>query len=388
DTINEGLEINPEEEITFDVKVKFKDVTSLPEGDDRTFTLTITPIYTQLGDTEIYEPGEEDWLFKVDSNGVLTDYNYKSQMVDNTLVVELPSTVTSISKTAFQDYNVALFNASDLRIKASSEEEYNQIKTKASSAMRDMCYDSGSDTYDSDCLSQMESMISAFREYGVDIPDGSQVVINVDLENDTVNFVDSEPANVYMVSYEGMEITDEENFDAIKEKLLAMMAAECNPDAENYQECVTQAQSTYTIYRASELGNAHLEIQQTLLIDPDPNTSLENSMQEGGVKITSIDLSGATGLQTIEEGTFEDSPLESVVLPEELITIEDNAFSGTNLESVVIPDSVEEIGSNAFSNNSELSSVTFGTTSTQQTNNLSQKYSINKMTNNVEKMST
>ncbi|MDD6879153.1 MAG: leucine-rich repeat domain-containing protein [bacterium] len=388
DTITSALEINPEEEITFDVKVRFKDISSLPEGKDKTFTLTITPIYTQLGDTEIYEPGEDDWLFKIDSNGVLTDYNYASKMVDDTLIVEVPSNVTSISKTAFQNYNVALFSATDLRIKASSEEEYNQIKTKASSAMRNMCYDSGSDTYDSDCLSQMESMISAFREYGVDIPDGSQAVINVDLENDIVDFVDSEPANVYMVNYEGIEIIDEKNFDAIKEKLLALLAAECSSDDENYQECVAQAQSAYTIYRASELGNAHLEIQQTLLIDPDPNTSLENSMQEGGSQIKSLDLSNATNLETIESETFSNSPLENLILPEGLKYIEDNSFSNTNLKTVVIPDSVEEIGDSAFSNNSELSSVTFGTTSTQQTNNLSQKYSINKMTNKVEKMST
>lgn len=100
DTISSGIAIEPDEEITFEVIVRFKDVGNLAD-DVVTHSLTITPVYTQLGDNDI-TLSEEDWLFE--QNGTtITAYNINSEIIDDPTVVVIPEGVTEIAADAFRD---------------------------------------------------------------------------------------------------------------------------------------------------------------------------------------------------------------------------------------------------------------------------------------------
>ena len=64
-------------------------------------------------------------------------------------------------------------------------------------------------------------------------------------------------------------------------------------------------------------------------------------------------------LKELPDGTFSNTGLKSITLPDGLEVIGKNAFSGaTNLKSVTLPDSLEVIGKNAFSGTANLKSVT------------------------------
>ena len=65
----------------------------------------------------------------------------------------------------------------------------------------------------------------------------------------------------------------------------------------------------------------------------------------------------ADGTQIIYENAFEDTPIETVVLPDSLQEIRHNAFNHTELETVSIPRNVTKIGDYAFSNNRSLTSA-------------------------------
>ena len=64
--------------------------------------------------------------------------------------------------------------------------------------------------------------------------------------------------------------------------------------------------------------------------------------------VSSVDLSAATNITSIPEGTFSGSALTSIMLPETITSIGSNAFAGCPLETISIPESVTTISSNAF----------------------------------------
>lgn len=101
DTITSSLEIEPNEEITFDILIKFKDLDYLPSGENTFYNITITPTYTQYGDEDINLP-EPDWLFRIEDN-IVTAYNIDSSLVDDPTIVQIPEGVTEISENTFKN---------------------------------------------------------------------------------------------------------------------------------------------------------------------------------------------------------------------------------------------------------------------------------------------
>lgn len=77
-----------------------------------------------------------------------------------------------------------------------------------------------------------------------------------------------------------------------------------------------------------------------------------------GTKLT-VDLSGTTGAEEIPVETFKDcANLAGFVFPASVTRINSNAFENSGLESIVIPGTVKTICNNAFSNCISLSALT------------------------------
>jgi len=72
--------------------------------------------------------------------------------------------------------------------------------------------------------------------------------------------------------------------------------------------------------------------------------------------VLSVDLSAATNITSIPEGTFSGSTLTSIILPDIITSIGSNAFAGCALTTIIIPASVTTIGAGAFQGTS-LSSI-------------------------------
>jgi len=64
--------------------------------------------------------------------------------------------------------------------------------------------------------------------------------------------------------------------------------------------------------------------------------------------VLTVDLSAATNITSIPEGTFNGSTLTSIILPDTITSIGSNAFAGCLLETIIIPASVTTISSGAF----------------------------------------
>lgn len=64
--------------------------------------------------------------------------------------------------------------------------------------------------------------------------------------------------------------------------------------------------------------------------------------------VLSVNLSAATNITSIPEGTFSGSALTSIILPNTITSIGSNAFAGCLLETIIIPASVTTISSGAF----------------------------------------
>ena len=75
--------------------------------------------------------------------------------------------------------------------------------------------------------------------------------------------------------------------------------------------------------------------------------------------LASVDLSEATGLESIKDQAFYSTGISEIVFPENLKTIGDSAFTGcTQLKKVILSEGVEEIGAGAFSGCKQLQSLT------------------------------
>lgn len=72
-----------------------------------------------------------------------------------------------------------------------------------------------------------------------------------------------------------------------------------------------------------------------------------------------LDLSGLTGLETIDDGAFSLTPVTSVKFPESEFTLGKRAFLKSNLTSVTIPKKVYNIGDLCFFGNTQLATVEF-----------------------------
>ncbi|MBQ9786001.1 MAG: leucine-rich repeat domain-containing protein, partial [Clostridia bacterium] len=83
-----------------------------------------------------------------------------------------------------------------------------------------------------------------------------------------------------------------------------------------------------------------------------------SSAFSGCTSLTTVNLSGATNLTTIESSAFSGcTGLASVTLPESITTLGSSAFKGTALTSINIPQSLTSIGDDAFLDCTSLNTV-------------------------------
>ena len=201
---------------------------------------------------------------------------------------------------------------------------------------------------------------------------GTDAVVPAEVDGIPVTSIDEYSfLNANLVSYENsgliyMIINEgEPNWTNVKEKMITFCSSgSCD---EGDTSCVEQIkQMMYfckdenTCYSASD-ESIIISIPESskrtptsqggaLYANPDPNVLLEESFTASQVNISTLDLSGATNLTTIEEYSFRNAELQSVNFGENsnLKTIGNNAFCSNQISSLEIPNSVTSIGHYAF----------------------------------------
>ncbi len=143
-------------------------------------------------------------------------------------------------------------------------------------------------------------------------------------------------------SVEYYYVTDDENFDAIKNKYIAYRKEIGDPIDEN-----TQWISKDKAFSMSVLeDNADSPYEASAYVDLQNDTVIEHVER---LSFKKLDLSDASNLTVIEDMTFADSSLQEVIFNEGLQKIGDAVFSGSNLETFALPESLTSIGEEAFS---------------------------------------
>ncbi len=98
-------------------------------------------------------------------------------------------------------------------------------------------------------------------------------------------------------------------------------------------------------------------LKEVVFEDPSKITSIGYGLFYNCTALTSVDLSGFTGLKTLD-GTFRGcTSLTEVKLPEGLTSLENSAFAYTAIKSIVLPDGIQKIPNSCFSNCKSLESI-------------------------------
>ena len=82
---------------------------------------------------------------------------------------------------------------------------------------------------------------------------------------------------------------------------------------------------------------------------PKSLTSLGGRSFYGNTNLKKVEFSEGINLELIQSDTFQNTGLESIVLPDSVKKIESGAFNGSHLKSIKMSDGVSEIGDQAFS---------------------------------------
>ena len=199
---------------------------------------------------------------------------------------------------------------------------------------------------------------------GTPLPAVYEIGEKMKVENGQLGPAESgEDADLIVVQYEGIIITDTENYDALKTAginfINYMKANQCGGDSD----CEAQMDAMIGNIRPNSTQLPYVMDDDAYLhIDAENNTV---EPLETGNKVTLLDLSNATNLETIEERVFyNNSYLTTVILPDNVnFTIEYGAFENCGITTLVLPNNTIYIGDNAFYINS-ISSLLFPTSLT------------------------
>ena len=82
---------------------------------------------------------------------------------------------------------------------------------------------------------------------------------------------------------------------------------------------------------------------------PKSLTSLGGRSFYGNTNLKKVEFSEGINLELLQSDTFQNTGLESIVLPDSVKKIESGAFNGSHLKSIKMSDGVSEIGDQAFS---------------------------------------
>ena len=211
-------------------------------------------------------------------------------------------------------------------------------------------------------------------------------------------FQDESTGKMYVIIDE-----EGENFTNVKEKLVTMFTSECGEDSsciENTKSVLYTCTDKNTCYNVLEEENGTATVTSIpdgaqsgggATVVPDPNVSLEESFIEPKANITSLDLSAATNLTTIEDSAFNSVGLTSVNFGDNsnLQTIGNYAFGNNQLSGeLVIPASVVTIGDGAFSGNNVEKLVVSGDVSTENLTLKQKGYTIEKLSTTTQKLAS
>ena len=143
-------------------------------------------------------------------------------------------------------------------------------------------------------------------------------------------------------SVEYYYVTDDENFDAIKNKFIEFRKEIGDPVYENVEWISKDKAFSMSVLE----DNVESPYETLGYVDLQNDTVIEHVER---LSFKKLDLSDASNLTVIEDMTFADSSLQEVIFNEGLQKIGDAVFSGSNLETFALPESLTSIGEEAFS---------------------------------------
>ena len=164
---------------------------------------------------------------------------------------------------------------------------------------------------------------------------------NVGWFDATVNEETSESVEYYYV-------TDDENFDAIKNKYIAYRKEIGDPIDEN-TEWISKDKAFSMDVESYRLESPY---EPLVYVDLQNDTVTEAVEVERLLSFKKLDLSNASNLTVIEGATFADSSLQEVIFNEGLEAIGVSAFNNCQLTSISLPNSLQRIDESAFQSNS------------------------------------
>ena len=147
-------------------------------------------------------------------------------------------------------------------------------------------------------------------------------------------------------SVEYYYVTDDENFDAIKNKYISYRKEIGDPVDESIEWISKDKAFSMSILE----DHAESPYEPLGYVDLQNDTVIEDEGRRPSFK--KLDLSSATNLIVIEDATFADSPLQEVVFNEGLEVIGVSAFNNCQLTSISLPNSLQRIDESAFQSNS------------------------------------
>ena len=310
-TFPEDKKLIAGESLTFTVTITFDSrAGNLPEGDVK-FDVTLD--YSQVdGIPEGTEP-EKPWDFRVDENGTIISYNY-----DLGTDVVIPATnyrgeaIKAINSTSFSS---AIENYYDAVVDVYINEENSMVVVIDAEEPH---------------FSVVKNKLLSFAENDCKVNNDNQ---------DAINQCIQEYASLEFYKY------GQNNLNGY----LKYMTVYVNTDPSiSWQESIKQSLNATQTNSYNKINNIQpLKTNNKVLMTPSRINSTTNP------KLTSLDLSNATNLQTIGSNSFKDMEVTKVTFGNNsnISLIGRNAFSGNKITSLVLPESVTRVDSNAFSDN-------------------------------------
>lgn len=335
----ENRVLNAHSQIEFTVKIKFDEVENFTKPEETLLSSgEMQLIFTQYEGEPVEDPEEPvsptpvvpegDWIFKVNSEGLITDYNYKygnnvkvPYSVDGIVIKEIDrysfshktgDIVLYIVENDDEEEYLLLFNNKEKR-----DEIYNAF-------LELMCEGPCPDDFD---ISEYYKIYDDEEELNDYISDnGFEIYLSEPMMYTNGDFEDP------ISTIEKLDLSEATGLELIKEE---SFAAHVGRKADG--ECPSD-----TIGDTCNFGN----LKELIL--PNKNISIGDLAFQGN-KLTSLVI--PEGVTYIPQQAFCYNNISSLTLPSTLVSISSNAFYSNYLTHVDLPDSLTYIGEYAFTNN-------------------------------------
>ena len=295
----------------------------------------------------------EDWVYKVNPDGLITAYNY-AHGTDVVVPAEVDGTpVKTINKESFlQASNGKLYISSDYSkyyiLINEKEANYNTVRTKLINYFMSMC---SSD--DTECQENMKKNLYVCSDentcYNVSeeesgtatksaLPSDAQLFSAVSVNTDP-NVSVSDSISQPKVGITSLDLSKATNITAIEEESFK----DSGLTSVNFGDSSKLETIGANAFNSNQISGE--------LVIPNSVTTIGNSAFSDN-QISSLTFVENSSLTTIEDSAFNSNQISGeLVLPESLTVIGNKAFYRNQISSLAFPEGIIQIGDSAFQSN-------------------------------------